>query len=136
MQKMWAGRTAGELSQIADDFNASIGVDCRMYREDIRGSMAHAAMLASQGIIPQSAADAILDGLEGILKDLETGALEIDPHAEDIHMFVEGELTRRIGQDGKWLHTARSPFCLRTICWPTPRCSRAISAALPTRASG
>lgn len=108
MKKMWAGRTDGETSRLADDFNSSIRVDGRMFREDIRGSMAHASMLAARGIIPQADADAILAGLEAILSDLESGDLPIDPTCEDIHMFVEQVLTERIGDAGKKLHTARS----------------------------
>ncbi len=108
MSKLWAGRTAGETNQIADDFNSSIRFDCRMYREDITGSMAHAAMLGAKNIISKADADAIIDGLQTILDDLESGALEIDPTAEDIHMFVEQVLTERIGETGKRLHTARS----------------------------
>ena len=107
-KKLWAGRTDGETSRLADDFNSSISVDCRMFREDIRGSMAHAAMLAAKGILSKEDADAILAGLEGILADLESGVLQIDPASEDIHMFVEQVLTDRIGEAGKKLHTARS----------------------------
>lgn len=107
-KKLWAGRTSGETSRLADDFNSSIAVDCRMFREDIRGSMAHASMLAAQGILAQADADAILAGLETILADLESGALQFDPTSEDIHMFVEQVLTERIGEAGKKLHTARS----------------------------
>ena len=107
-KKLWAGRTDGGTSRLADDFNSSVSVDCRMFREDIRGSMAHAAMLAAKGILTQEDADAILAGLEGILADLESGALQIDPASEDIHMFVEQTLTERIGEAGKKLHTARS----------------------------
>ena len=108
MAKMWAGRTDGMTEKIADDFNSSIHFDCRMYRQDITGSMAHAAMLAGKGIISQSDADALMDGLEQILQDLDSGALEIDMECEDIHMFVEQVLTQRIGDVGKKLHTARS----------------------------
>ena len=108
MAKMWAGRTDGATEQIADDFNSSIHFDSRMYRQDITGSMAHAAMLAGQGIITQSDADALVDGLTGILEDLESGKLAIDMECEDIHMFVEQVLTARIGDVGKKLHTARS----------------------------
>ena len=108
MAKMWAGRTDGITDQIADDFNSSIRFDCRMYRQDITGSMAHAAMLAKQGIITDAEADALIDGLEGILDDLDSGALEFDMTCEDIHMFVEQVLTQRIGDVGKKLHTARS----------------------------
>jgi len=108
MAKMWAGRTEGKLDQLADDFNASIHVDCRMYREDITGSMAHAAMLAAKGILSQGDADQLIAGLEGILADLDSGKLQIDMSAEDIHMFVEQVLTERLGDVGKKLHTARS----------------------------
>ncbi len=108
MAKMWAGRTDGVTDQIADDFNSSIRFDCRMYRQDITGSMAHAAMLAKQNIITEAEADALIDGLEGILNDLDSGALEFDMTCEDIHMFVEQVLTQRIGEVGKKLHTARS----------------------------
>ena len=108
MPKLWAGRTSGETDRIADDFNSSISFDSRMYRQDIEGSMAHAAMLAKQGIITSAEADALIEGLAGILADLESGALEIDLSCEDIHMFVEQVLTERIGDTGKKLHTARS----------------------------
>ena len=107
-EKMWAGRTAGATDQLADDFNSSIHFDCRMYRQDITGSMAHAAMLASKGIITAEEADTLIAGLEQILADLDSGALAIDMTAEDIHMFVEQELTTRLGDVGKKLHTARS----------------------------
>ncbi len=108
MAKMWAGRTAGSTNKSADELNSSIGVDCRMYKQDIEGSKAHALMLGKQGIIAEADAEAIIAGLNGILKDLESGALAIDPTAEDIHMFVEQVLTERIGNTGKKLHTARS----------------------------
>ena len=108
MNKLWAGRSEAETSALADAFNSSIAVDGRMYRQDINGSMAHAAMLAKCGILTQADTDAIIDGLAGILADLESGALQLDPQAEDIHMFVEAELTKRIGDVGKKLHTARS----------------------------
>ena len=108
MAKMWAGRTDGATEKIADDFNSSIHFDCRMYRQDITGSMAHAAMLAAKGIISQGDADLLTDGLAGILEDLESGKLEFDMSCEDIHMFVEQVLTERIGDTGKKLHTARS----------------------------
>lgn len=106
--KMWAGRFSKEVDERVNDFNSSIRFDCRMYEQDIKGSLAHAAMLAAQGIIPQGDADAIAGGLEGILADLKSGALVFDPGAEDIHMFIEAELTKRIGGAGKRLHTARS----------------------------
>ena len=108
MAKMWAGVTAGVTDSIADDFNSSIRFDCKMYKEDITGSMAHAAMLAGKGIISQDDADALIDGLQGILDDLNSCKLEIDLSCEDIHMFVEQVLTERIGDVGKKLHTARS----------------------------
>ena len=108
MEKMWAGRFQKTLDKTADDFNSSLHFDCRMYAQDIKGSMAHAAMLAKQGILPQDEVDTILDGLEGILHDLESGKLDFTAGGEDIHMFVEAELTARIGEAGKRLHTARS----------------------------
>ena len=106
--KLWAGRFRKELDKKTNDFNSSIAFDSRMAKEDILGSMAHAAMLAKQGIISAADGEAIRDGLAGILADLESGALAIDPNAEDIHTFVEGELTARIGDAGKRLHTGRS----------------------------
>ena len=108
MAKMWAGRTSGDVSTIADDFNSSIPFDYKLYRQDITGSMAHAAMLGKQGIITVSEADILIDGLQTILDDLSTGKLEFDWSCEDIHMFVEQELTARLGDVGKKLHTARS----------------------------
>ena len=108
MAKLWAGRTDAALNQAADDFNASIRFDSRMYRQDIAGSLAHAEMLGKTGILPSGDVAAIQNGLRGILADLESGALAVDPSSEDIHMFVEAELTRRIGEAGKRLHTARS----------------------------
>ena len=108
MAKMWAGRTAGETAALADELNSSIGVDGRMYAQDIKGSAAHARMLSKQGIISEEEKDQIITGLEGILKDISSGALAIDQTAEDIHMFVEAELTKRIGDAGKKVHTARS----------------------------
>ena len=108
MAKMWAGRTDGQVEKIADDFNSSIRFDSRMYKQDITGSMAHAAMLAAQNIITQADADALIAGLEQILADIQSGALAIDMECEDIHMFVEQVLTERIGEVGKKLHTARS----------------------------
>ena len=108
MAKMWAGRTDGVTSKLADDFNSSIHFDSRMYRQDITGSMAHAAMLGAKNIITQPEAEQIIDGLSGILEDLESGKLAFDMECEDIHMFVEQVLTSRIGDVGKKLHTARS----------------------------
>ena len=108
MEKMWAGRFAKALDSKADDFNSSIRFDCKMYRQDITGSIAHANMLAKQGIISKDDCEVIVDGLAGILADIENGFLEFDMSCEDIHMFVESELTKRIGDAGKRLHTARS----------------------------
>ena len=108
MTKMWTGVTAGNTDPIADDFNSSIRFDKRMYRQDITGSIAHAAMLAAKGIISDSDCLTLTEGLTGILEDLENGVLAVDESAEDIHMFVEQVLTERIGETGKKLHTARS----------------------------
>ena len=108
MAKMWAGRTAGETDSIADAFNSSIAFDCRMYKQDIEGSMAHAAMLGAKSIIAPAEAEALIDGLDGILRDMDSGKLLPDMECEDIHMFVEQVLTERIGDVGKKLHTARS----------------------------
>lgn len=105
---MWAGRFQKALDKKADDFNSSIRFDCRMFEQDIKGSMAHATMLAKQGIVDKADVEKILEGLAGILDDLKTGKLDFDFNAEDIHMFVEAELTKRIGDAGKKLHTARS----------------------------
>ena len=106
--KLWKGRFQKEADPKTNDFNSSISVDSRMYREDIEGSMAHATMLGACGIIEKGESEKIVEGLQGILADLDSGALMIDPDAEDIHTFVEGELTARIGDAGKRLHTARS----------------------------
>ncbi len=108
MSKMWEGRFSKALDQQADDFNSSIHFDSRMFRQDIQGSMAHAAMLAAKGIIGKQDAEVIIAELGNILADLQSGALSVDLSAEDIHMFVEAELTKRIGDTGKKLHTARS----------------------------
>mgnify|MGYP000809541596 FL=1 len=108
MQTMWAGRFQKQLDADVNDFNSSISFDARMFRQDIAGSLAHVAMLAKAGIVTAAERDAITAGLGSILDDLTSGALPIDPAAEDIHMFVEAELTRRIGDAGKKLHTARS----------------------------
>ena len=106
--KLWKGRFSKEVSDITNDFNASIGTDARMIREDITGSIAHATMLADCGIITPEDRDAITDGLRAILAEVEDGRLPIDEKAEDVHTFVEGELTKRVGDAGKRLHTARS----------------------------
>ena len=108
MDKLWAGRTAGTTANLVDEINSSIAVDRRLYKRDIAGSIAHAKMMAKQGIISQREADALVEGLTGIEADITSGALQIDPSAEDIHMFVEQVLTDRIGDTGKMLHTARS----------------------------
>ena len=108
MEKLWAGRSAGALDKYADELNSSIGIDKRMYKQDIQGSIAHAGMLAKCGIITPDEGAQLIEGLGGILADLESGALEIDTAAEDIHSFVEAELTSRLGDVGKKLHTARS----------------------------
>ena len=108
MEKMWAGRFEKALDKQADDFNSSIHFDCRMYKQDIEGSMVHALMLSNQGIISKTEYEEILNGLSSILEDIDNGNLTIDMDAEDIHMFIESELTKRIGNTGKKLHTARS----------------------------
>ena len=108
MAKMWTGVTAGKTDPLADDFNSSIRFDKRMARQDITGSIAHAAMLASKGIITEAEGDSLAAGLAEILEDLQIGKLTIDESCEDIHMFVEQVLTERIGETGKKLHTARS----------------------------
>lgn len=108
MAQLWKGRFKKELAKETNDFNSSISFDSRMFEEDIKGSMAHAAMLGAQGIIEKSESDKIIAGLQEILSDIKSGKLEIDMIAEDIHTFIEGELTARLGQTGKRLHTARS----------------------------
>jgi len=106
--KLWAGRLSGEVDGRLDDLNSSIRFDSRLVRDDITGSMAHAAMLGRAGIVSASDASAIVTGLAAILADVESGRLAIDASAEDIHTFVEAELTARIGEPGKKLHTGRS----------------------------
>ena len=106
--ELWKGRFQKALDPKTNDFNSSISVDSRMYKEDIEGSIAHATMLGEAGIIEKSESEKICAGLKEIASDIESGALLIDPNAEDIHTFVEGELTARIGDAGKRLHTARS----------------------------
>lgn len=108
MAQLWKGRFKKELAKETNDFNSSISFDSRMFEEDIKGSMAHAAMLGAQGIIEKSESDKIIAGLQEILSDIKSGKLEIDMTDEDIHTFIEGELTARLGQTGKRLHTARS----------------------------
>ena len=106
--KMWAGRFTKEVDERVNDFNSSISFDHRMYKQDIEGSMAHATMLGECGIIDIEESKKIVEGLKGILADIDSGKLEFDPTAEDVHMFVEAELTSRLGDTGKRLHTARS----------------------------
>ena len=108
MDKMWAGRFSKETDSGVNAFNSSISFDGRMYRNDIAGSIAHATMLGSAGIISEEDSTAIVKGLESILADIEVGKLELDMNAEDIHMFIEAELTKRLGDVGKRLHTSRS----------------------------
>ena len=106
--KLWQGRLEGDVDERLNRLNQSIGFDARMYKQDITGSIAHARMLGKTGVITGEEMEAIVTGLQGILADLDSGALEIDMTCEDIHTFVEAELTKRIGQPGKKLHTARS----------------------------
>lgn len=108
MAKMWAGRFSKEVDETVNAFNSSIAFDGRMYKHDIQGSIAHAAMLGKCGIISMEDSEKIQKGLKEILLDIENGKLEFDMTAEDIHMFVEAELTKRLGDVGKRLHTARS----------------------------
>lgn len=108
MAKMWQGRFKKELDSAVNAFNSSISFDYRMYKSDIEGSIAHSAMLNKQGILSDADKELIHEGLNSILKDIENGSLEFDMSAEDIHMFIEAELTKRIGDAGKRLHTARS----------------------------
>lgn len=108
MAKMWQGRFKKELDSAVNAFNSSISFDYRMYKSDIKGSIAHSAMLNKQGILSDADKELIHDGLNSILRDIENGSLEFDMTAEDIHMFIEAELTKRIGDAGKRLHTARS----------------------------
>ena len=106
--KLWSGRFDKNTDKLVDELNASIGFDFRMYRQDIAGSIAHSAMLAKQGIIPKEDAEKITQGLKAILADIEEGKLSFGNDVEDVHMAIEGELTKRIGDAGKRLHTARS----------------------------
>ena len=109
MAKMWAGRFQKETDAVVNDFNSSVMFDCRMYAEDIQGSIAHATMLGRQGIIPKDDVQKIIEGLQGILADIEAGKIHFSPELyEDIHMANEQLLTERIGDAGKRLHTARS----------------------------
>ncbi len=106
--KLWSGRFGKDTDALVDEINASITFDQRLYREDIEGSLAHAAMLGAQGIISMEDVAAITEGLKGILADIEAGKVEFTTDNEDIHMNVESLLTERIGDAGKRLHTARS----------------------------
>ena len=106
--ELWKGRFSKELDSRTNDFNSSIKTDRRMYKQDIIGSIAHSEMLAKQGIISNEDGEIIKNGLESILRDIESNQLEINPNSEDIHTFVEEELTNRVGEAGKKLHTARS----------------------------
>ena len=108
MAKLWGGRFQKSTDQKVDDFNSSIRFDARMYRQDIRGSIAHAQMLGRQGIIPQEDVEQIVEGLNGILADIEAGKVAFEIDAEDIHMNIEKILIERIGEAGKRLHTGRS----------------------------
>lgn len=108
MAMMWAGRFSKEVDSKVNAFNSSIAFDARMYKQDIAGSIAHATMLGEQGIISMSDSLELIGGLKEILADIENGKLEFDPNAEDIHMFIEAELTKRLGDVGKRLHTSRS----------------------------
>ena len=106
--KLWKGRFSKEATSSADEFNASIGFDQRLYKQDITGSIAHARMLGRQGIISKEDSDLIIKTLGEILEDIEAGKVEFSIEAEDIHMNIETILTQRIGDVGKRLHTARS----------------------------
>ena len=106
--KLWGGRFAKDTDGLMDDFHSSISFDQRLYREDIEGSLAHAAMLAACGIITKADETAIKNGLIGILEDIESGKVAFEVSAEDIHMNIEKLLIERIGEAGKKLHTARS----------------------------
>lgn len=108
MEKMWAGRFSKEVDSGVNAFNSSISFDGRMYKNDIEGSIAHATMLGEAGIISKEDSLTLIKGLEEVLADIESGTLELDMTAEDIHMFVEAELTKRLGSVGKRLHTSRS----------------------------
>ena len=108
MAQLWGGRFTKETDQLVYNFNASISFDRRLYAQDIRGSIAHVMMLAKQGILTDADKEKIIEGLEGILSDLEKGKIEIPDTYEDIHSFVEAVLTERIGEPGKKLHTGRS----------------------------
>ena len=105
--KLWGGRFTKETNELVNNFNASISFDQKFYKQDIQGSIAHATMLAAQGIISEDEGKQITDGLKGILSDIESGKLEITDEYEDIHTFMEATLIERIGDAGKKLHTGR-----------------------------
>ncbi len=141
--KLWKGRFQKEPDPKTNDFNSSISVDSRMARQDILGSVAHAKMLGEQGIIAPEESEKLQAGLLDILRDIESGTLPIDPDAEDIHTFVEGELTARLGDTGKRLHTARSRndqvaldarLYLRDVCGELVPQLRALIRVLARRA--
>ena len=111
--KLWSGRLKGDVNELLNDLNASIGFDSRMIVQDITGSIAHATMLGEVGVITPGESAQIVEGLKGILADVQSGALPIDMTSEDVHTFVEAELTKRIGAAGKKLHTGRAA----TIRW-------------------
>ena len=106
--KLWSGRLKGDVNELLNDLNASIGFDSRMIVQDVTGSIAHATMLGEVGVITPEESAQIVEGLKGILADVQSGALPIDMTSEDVHTFVEAELTKRIGAAGKKLHTGRS----------------------------
>ena len=108
MAQLWGGRFTKETDKLVYNFNASISFDQKFYEQDIRGSVAHVTMLAEQGILTEEEKEQIIDGLQGILKDVQDGTLEISDTYEDIHSFVEATLIDRIGEAGKKLHTGRS----------------------------
>ena len=108
MAQLWGGRFTKETDRLVYNFNASIGFDKRMYAQDIKGSVAHVTMLAKQGVLTEAERDEIVKGLQGILADVESGALAVTSEYEDIHSFVEANLIDRIGEVGKKLHTGRS----------------------------
>ena len=130
--KLWGGRFKKGTNDLVNDFNSSIRVDSRMYKEDVEGSLAHVKMLGKQKIIPSKASKKIEDGLNEMLKRMDNGVIGIDPSSEDIHSFIEGTLTYYIGDEGKMLHTeitkpaiirfaaAMGTFLLRKIGDVTP----------------
>ena len=108
MAQLWGGRFTKETDKLVYNFNASINFDKKFYKQDMEGSIAHVKMLAAVGILTDEERDKIIAGIEGILRDVENGSLEITEEYEDIHSFVEAVLTDRIGDVGKKLHTGRS----------------------------